>query len=101
MAFLMRKRLVVQMSALMAMLNQHVKRRKQTDEHDGWNMNKWKHGDHPLKPLPQFTATPDITFDIPESSLALYFFELFFTDELLEYLTDKTNRYAHDFFQVN
>ena len=25
----------------------------------------------------------------------------FFTDELLEYLTDETNRYAHDFFQVN
>ena len=22
-------------------------------------------------------------------------------DELLEYLTDETNRYAHDFFQVN
>ena len=64
-------------------------------------MNKWKHGDHPLKPLPQFTATPDINFDIPEDSNKFYFFEFFFSDELLEYLTDETNRYADDFFEVN
>ena len=98
----MRKRLVVQTKALMTMLNQHVKRRKKTDEHpDGWNMNKWKHGDHPLKPPTQFTATSDINFDIPEDTNKLYFFKLFFTDELFEYLTDETNRYAQDFFQVN
>ena len=55
MAFLMRNRLVVLMSALMTMLNQHIKRKK-TDEHpDSWNMNKWRHGGHPLKPFPQFT----------------------------------------------
>ena len=64
-------------------------------------MNKWKHGDHPLKPLPQFTATPGINFDIPEDANELYFFKLFFTDELLEYLTDETNRCAHDFFHIN
>ena len=64
-------------------------------------MNKWKHGDHPLKPLLQFTATPGINFDIPKDSNELNFFELFFTDELLEYLTNETNRYARDFFQVN
>ena len=67
------------------------KKKKTPDEHlDGWNMNK--HGDHPLKPLSQFTATPGINFDIPEDSKELYFFELFFIDELLEYLTDETNR---------
>ena len=60
MAFLMRKRSVVQMSALMTMF---VKEKKGDEHPDGWNMNKWKHA-----------------------------------DELLEYLTDETNRYAHDFF---
>ena len=80
----------------------HKKKKKKTDEHpDGWNMNKWKHGDHPLKPLPQFTAKPGINFDIPQDVNELYFFELFFTDELLEYLADETNRYADDFFQLN
>ena len=64
-------------------------------------MNKWKHGDHPLKPLPQFTPKPGINFDIPQDTNELCFFELFFTDELLEYLTDETNRYADDFFQTN
>ena len=64
-------------------------------------MNKWKHGDQSLKPLPQFTAKPGINFDIPQDVNELYFFELFFTDELLEYLADETNRYADDFFQVN
>ena len=78
------------------------KKKKKTDEHpDHWNMNKWKHRDHPLKPLPQFTATPSINFDIPEEAHELYFFDLFFTDELLEYLTVETNMCAHDFFQVN
>ena len=68
----------------------HKKKKKKTDEHpDGWNMNKWKHGDHPLKPLPQFTAKPDINYDIPQDASELYFFELFFADELLEYLTDE------------
>ena len=44
----------------------HKKKKKKPDEHpDGWNMNKWKHGDYPLKPLPQFTATPGINFGIP------------------------------------
>ena len=75
------------------------KKKKITGEHpDGWNMNKWKHGNHPLRSLPQFTATSGINFDIPEDASELYFFKLFFTDELLEYLTDETNRYAHDFF---
>ena len=63
------------------------KKKKKTDEHpDGWNVNKWKHRDHPLKPLPEFTGTPSINFDIPEDAIELYFFELFLTDELLEYL---------------
>ena len=80
----------------------HKKKKKHPDEHpDGWNMNKWKHGDHPLKLIPQFTATPGINFDILEGVNELYFFELFFTDELLEYLPDERNRYAHDFFQIN
>ena len=56
---------------------------------------------HPLKLIPQFTATPGINFDILEGVNELYFFELFFTDELLEYLPDERNRYAHDFFQIN
>ena len=64
-------------------------------------MNKCKHGDHPLIPLHQFTATPGINFDIPEDANELYFFKLFFTNEFLDYLTDETNRYGHDFFQVN
>ena len=46
-------------------------------------MNKWKHGGHPLKPIPQFTAKPGINFHIPQDANELYFFELFFTDELL------------------
>ena len=57
---------------------------------DDWNINKWKHGDHPLKPLPQFTTTPGINFDIPEDANELYFFKLFFTDDVLEYLPDET-----------
>ena len=78
------------------------KKKKITGEHpDGWNLNKWKHGNHPLRSLPQFTVTSGINFDIPEDASELYFFKLLFTDELLEYLTDETNRYAHDFFQVN
>ena len=40
-----------------------------------------------------------MNFDIPEDGNELYFFELFFTDEPLEHLTDETDRYAHDFFQ--
>ena len=53
-------------------------------------MNKWKHGDHPLKPLTQFTTTPGINFDIPEDAIELYFFKLFFTDDALKYLPDET-----------
>ena len=44
---------------------------------------------------------PGINFDIPKDTNELYFFEIFFTDKLLEYLTDETNRYARDFFHVN
>jgi len=64
-------------------------------------MTKWKHGDHPLQPPPQFSAKPGLNFDAPDHADELFFFEQFFTEELLQHLTDETNSYADEFFQEN
>ena len=76
------------------------KKKGTNDGPDDWNMKHWKHGDHTLQPLPTFTAKPGFNIDIPDDADELYFFQLFFTDEILQHLTDETNRYAKNYFEL-
>ena len=80
-------------------INQQPKNRKKqtTDSPDGWGMKLWKKGDTKLQPLPKFTAEPGFNFIIPDDANELYFFKLFFTDELLESVTLETNKYASEY----
>ena len=54
-----------------------------------------------MQPLPKFTAEPGVDFIIPDDANELYFFKLFFTDELLESVTFETNKYAFEYLQKN
>ena len=64
-----------------------------------------KKGDTKLQPLPKFTtesATESgFNFITPDDANELYFFKLFFTDELLESVTLETNKYASEYLQEN
>ena len=52
-----------------------------------------------MQPLPKFTAEPGVDFIIPDDANELYFFKLFFTDELLESVTFETNKYASEYLK--
>ena len=91
-------------------VNQQPKNRKKqaTDSPDGWDMKLWKKGDTKLQwgdtklqPLPKFTAETRFNFITPDDANELYFFKLFFTDELLESVTLETNNYAFEYLQKN
>ena len=84
-------------------INRQPKNRKKqaTDSPDGWDMKLWKKGDTKLQPLPKFTAEPGFNFIIPDDANELYFFKLFFTDELLESVTLETNKYVSEYLQKN
>ena len=87
-------------------VNQQPRNRKKqtTDSPDGWDMKLWKkgntklqRGDTKLQPLPKFTAETRFNFITPDDANELYFFKLFFTDELLESVTLETNKYASEY----
>ena len=91
-------------------VNQQPRNRKKqtTDSPDGWDMKLWKkgdtklqRGDTKLQPLPKFTAETRFNFITPDDANELYFFKLFFTDELLESVTLETNKYAFEYLQKN
>ena len=91
-------------------VNQQPRNRKKqtTDSPDGWDMKLWKkgdtklqRGDTKLQPLPKFTAETRFNFITPDDANELYFFKLFFTDELLESVTLETNNYAFEYLQKN
>ena len=84
-------------------INRQPKNRKKqaTDSPDGWDMKLWKKGDTKLQPLPKFTAEPGFNFIKPDDANELYFFKLFFTDELLESVTLETNKYVSEYLQKN
>jgi len=52
-------------------------KKKASDCPDGWSMTKWKHGDHPLQPPPQFSAKPGLNFDAPDDADELFFLNSF------------------------
>ena len=64
-------------------------------------MKLWKKGDTKLQPFPKFIAEPGFNFIIPDDANELYFFKLFFTDELLESVTLETNKFASEYLQKN
>ena len=78
------------------------KSKKKDDVPPGFDINMWKDGDHPLAGLPAFDDnTSGFCFDIPDDADELFFFKLFVTDELLEYITYQTNLYAEQYFALN
>ena len=84
-------------------VNQQPRNRKKqaTDSPDSWYMKLRKKGDTKLQPLPKFTTESGFNFITPDDANELYFFKLFFTDELLESVTLETNKYASEYLQEN
>ena len=61
---------------------------KKNDVPPGFDLNLWNEGDYPLSELPPFDdSTSGFHVDIPEDAEELYFFKLFVTDNLVEYMT--------------
>ena len=65
--------------------------------------NRWKTEDKdPI--VPAFTGEPGIKVDFPDSCNELDIFKLlkcFITDELIDYITKETNKYASQYIAAN
>ena len=62
--------------------------------------NRWKTEDKdPI--IPAFSGEPGIKIDFPDSCNELDIFECFITDELIDYITKQTNKYAVQYYAAN
>ena len=84
-------------------VNQLPRNRKKqaTDFPDEWDMKLWKKRDTKFQPLPKFSVEQGFDFIIPDDPNELFFFKIFFADELVGSVTLEADKYAFQYLQRN